>query len=194
MTIVDELLDGRGKPIAGVLGEPFESYVPPSWDVYFMRQVYEVAAKSKDPSTKIGAVIVRDKRAILFGYNGIPPGINDFPERMVRPDKYKWFEHGERNAIYCGACFGISTQGTTMYTQELPCSDCARGIVSAGIKEVVIHRPASEIFRCGTHYSETWKKDHEVTGLMFKERGITVRSVDIFVGKDAYIVGRKYKI
>lgn len=194
MNIEKELLNERGEPIAGVLGEPFENYVPPSWDVYFMRQVYEVAAKSKDPSTKIGAVIVREKRPILFGYNGIPPGINDFPERMERPDKYKWFEHGERNAIYCGACFGIATQGTVLYTQELPCSDCARGIVCSGVQEVVIHKPASEIFRNGTHYSATWKKDHEVTETMFREKKIVVRTVDIFVGKDAYIAGRKYRI
>jgi len=194
MKMQKELFNEYGEVIGGTTGEPFNDYIPPSWDVYFMRQVYEVAAKSKDPSTKIGAVIVRDKHPILFGYNGIPPGVSDSPERMVRPDKYKWFEHGERNAIYCGARFGISTDQTVLYTQALPCSDCGRAIIAAGIIEVVLHRTANDIFRCGDHYNAVWKKDDEITKKMFEERGITLRWVEMFVGKPAYIAGRKYNI
>lgn len=194
MNVKNLLYDDQGEPIAGVIGEPFENYVPPSWDVYFMRQVYEVASKSKDPSTKIGAVIVREKRPILFGYNGIPPDVQDYPERMERPNKYRWFEHGERNAIYCGAAFGIATQGTTLYTQALPCCPCARGILGAKIKEVVLHKIADEIFAHSGHYASTWKEDHETTLQMFKEAGIEVRYVDMFVGKVAYISGKRYNI
>lgn len=192
--IKNEFLNQKNEPIGGVIGEPFNDYAPPSWDIYFMRHVYEVAEKSKDPSTKIGAVIVKDKHPILFGYNGLPHGVNDFPDRMERPLKYKYTEHGERNSIYCGAKFGIATEGTIIYTQALPCCECARAIVAAGIIEVVLHKPANDIFAAASHYSTTWKEDHEITNIMFKEAKIKVRDIEMFVGKYAYIAGKKYKI
>jgi len=76
----------------------------PEWNVWFMQGVYWVASKSKDPKTKIGALIVKDTRIISTGYNGIPIGVDDNVEtRHQRPEKYKWYEHGERNAIYAAA-------------------------------------------------------------------------------------------
>ena len=76
-------------------------YNPPEWNHWLMQGVYWVASKSKDPMTKIGALIVKDRRIVSSGYNGIPSGVNDALEaRSQRPDKYKWYEHGERNAIY----------------------------------------------------------------------------------------------
>ncbi len=63
----------------------FDNYQPPSWDVLFMRRVYEIASKSKDPRTKIGAVLVQNGHAPLEGFNGIPIGVQDLPERMIKP-------------------------------------------------------------------------------------------------------------
>src|SRR4051812_24167372 len=119
---INNIRDDSGNLVAGIVeeGTPFPEYCPPAWDEWFMGMVYDTARKSKDTSTKIAAVIVKEKRPILFGYNGIPRNVDDIPERMVRPIKYKWTEHGERNAIYCGARFGIPTEGTTMYTQAMP--------------------------------------------------------------------------
>src|SRR5438045_6573381 len=105
----------------------------PSWDEYFMRHVYLVASKSKDTRTKIGAVIVRDKRIISEGYNGICQGVYDHIEsRYVKPKKYFFFEHGERNAVYGCARHGIATLGAKIYTQGIPCADCARAVIQAG--------------------------------------------------------------
>jgi len=102
------------------------NYTPPDWNEWFLQGVYWVASKSKDPKTKIGALIVKDKRIISTGFNGIPIGVNDDDElRHQRPEKYKWYEHGERNAIYAAARYGINTDGAILYTNALPCADNA---------------------------------------------------------------------
>ena len=104
------------------------------WVQYFRELAHTVKLKSKDESTQIGAVIVgKDKEIVSTGYNSFPRGINDKKkERQERPEKYFWFEHAERNAIYNAARIGVSTKGTTMYLScGVPCSDCARGIINA---------------------------------------------------------------
>ena len=93
--------------------------------------------------TQIGAVIVgKDKEIVSTGYNSFPRGIDDnIRERQERPEKYFWFEHAERNAIYNAARIGVSTKGCTMYLScGVPCSDCARGIINAGIVRIFCER------------------------------------------------------
>src|SRR3989344_6389619 len=110
-----------------------------SWDDYFMTMVYLVASKSKDERTHIGTVIIGPKKEIRStGYNGFVRGLNDaVSKRQEKIEKQFWFEHAERNAIYNATLMGISLLDCTMYTQGVPCMDCARGIVQSGIKEVV---------------------------------------------------------
>jgi len=88
----------------------FKDYTPPNFDELFMRMVYLTATKSKDPSSKIGAVIVKDDRVISTGYNGFPIGVSDSQERYLnRETKYKFVVHAEHNSILTAARFGIST-------------------------------------------------------------------------------------
>ena len=96
--------------------------------------------KSKDTSSKIGCVIVgRDHSPLSQGYNGIPRNCDDnVEERNERPLKYEWFEHAERNAIYNAARTGTSLLGSTLYITDIPCADCARGIIQSGIDTVII--------------------------------------------------------
>lgn len=188
MNTVQEYKDTHGEPVAGVLGEPFENYTPPSWDVFFMRMSYEYSAKSKDPSTKFGAVCVRGKRPILFGYNGLPSKVEDWPERLNSELKYKMTVHAESNVIACAAKFGISTDQTTLYIPACPCPTCAGLIMNAGITELILHRPAMEIF------AQDPRWDNSVPQKMFEEAGITVRYLDLFIGKIAYISGQKYTL
>jgi dCMP deaminase len=77
--VIDACYSTRMIKEVGNIGD----YRPPSWDRLFMRLVYEYASKSKDPSSKIGAVVVRDRRPILFGYNGFPERVEDLPDRMI---------------------------------------------------------------------------------------------------------------
>jgi dCMP deaminase len=171
--------------------EPFSNYVPPSWDVLFMRMVYEIAAKSKDPKTKYGAVVVRDNRPFLFGYNGISKGVQDLPERMERPLKYLYTAHAERNCTYQAADMGISTRGATMYTQSIPCTGCTIAICQSKIKELVIHGPWMEY---SYHFENQkpdpkWKEEFEISKIMLNEAGVTVRSFDEVLGLIGYLNG-----
>jgi dCMP deaminase len=111
-----------------------------SWDLYFLEIAQLVATRSKDPSSQVGAVIVRKRNIISTGYNGFPRGVNDnVPERYERPAKYKWTIHGEENAILNASRNGTAVEGATLYvTPFAPCVECAKAIVQSGIIEVVV--------------------------------------------------------
>jgi dCMP deaminase len=141
-----------------------------NWDEYFINIAQQVKLKSKDQKTQIGVVIVgKNNEIVSTGYNSFPRGINDtIQERQERPEKYFWFEHAERNAIYNAARIGVSTLGTTMYmTCEISCADCARAIINAGIQKVVFSKTDKE-------WREAWKESAERSNQMFKEAGIVV--------------------
>jgi len=91
-----------------------------NWDEYFVAIAELVCFRSKDRSTKVGAVIVGpDNEIRSTGYNSFVRGINDtIEERQQRPEKYFWFEHAERNAIYCAARHGASLKGYFFYNNS----------------------------------------------------------------------------
>ena len=142
------------------------------WDTYFMSLAYLVGMKSKDPRTRVGAVVVGpDNEIRSTGYNSFPRGMNDaVAERYVRPAKHLFFEHAERNAIYNAARMGQSLKGCRIYLPFMPCSDCARGIVQAGIGEVVLHKSHP-----GNRAEEQRKVNHKASRIIFDECGISVR-------------------
>jgi dCMP deaminase len=142
-----------------------------NWDCYFISEAYLSAAKSKDRSTQVGAVIVGTDREIRSkGYNGPPRGFNDDAEDIhTRPLKYALFCHAEENCVAASARVGVSTKGCTMYTTFHPCTRCARLIVQSGITEVVLHRE----FPGSTQTS--WDEDREIASRIFNECGVTVR-------------------
>ena len=141
------------------------------WDRYFLNIAEQVKEKSKDKRTHIGAVIVgKDNEIVSTGYNSFPRGINDnIEERQERPEKYYWIEHAERNAIYSAARIGVSLRESTMYlTCGIPCSDCAKGIISSGIKR--IHCKIKDTTRNREYWDEHAKRSLQ----MFKESGVEV--------------------
>lgn len=164
-----------------------------SFNNWFLQGVYWVASKSKDPKTKIGAILVKDRRIISTGYNGIPMEVDDsINDRHQRPEKYKWYEHGERNAIYAAARYGITTEGAILYTNALPCADCARGIIQSGIKEVYIHKQFNDL--CYVAQREQWKGHDSVTFTMLNEADVKIFAVDTELGCKAYFDGKEYNI
>ena len=127
--------------------------------------------KSKDQSTQIGAVIVgSDFEVLSTGYNSFPRGIDDnVKERQERPEKYFWMVHAELNAILNAARVGTRLKGSTIYlTSGLPCSNCARAIINAGIEKVYCKRV------CTTKNKDKWDKEQDVTRVMFEETNITL--------------------
>lgn len=109
------------------------------WHTYFFNLIKVIKQKSKDPNTQVGCVIVGKNNQILStGYNSFPCGINDNVDaRKERPEKYLWIEHSERNAIYLAARSGTALEGATIYMEGIPCMDCARGIIQAGITRII---------------------------------------------------------
>ena len=143
------------------------------WDTYFLEMATLVAKKSKDPSTKVGAVIVGPEHEVRStGYNGFPRGIDEYPpSRWERPEKYQWCEHAERNAIYNAAMMGTPLKGCTEYVQCTPCAPCGRALIQAGITEVVISKenPFSD--------RSDWRDDIDFSLEMLKEAGVSIKWV-----------------
>jgi len=145
-----------------------------NWDEYFMSMAYLVASKSKDESTHIGAVVVGPNNEIKStGYNSFVRGLNDeIAARQEKPEKYYWFEHAERNAIYNATLMGTSLKGCKIYTNGIPCMDCARGIVQSGILEVIIDK------KWDKKNPDLWKENAKRSIEMFKEVGVLLRYWD----------------
>ncbi len=138
------------------------------WSERYMDIAKSVATWSKDPSTKVGAVVVGDKGQILSqGYNGFPRDVKDTKDRYEnREEKYKYIVHGEMNAIYNACHSGASLNGATLYVTGLPvCSECAKGIIQVGIKKVIMQYPKD--------ISKTWRDSMVITLKMFQEAGVT---------------------
>ena len=135
------------------------------WDKRFLGIAYEISTWSKDPSRKIGAIAVRDRKILATGYNGFPKGIEDTEERYNdRETKYQYVVHAEMNCIYNAAENGISLRDSTLYIYGLPvCGDCALGIIQAGVSRVVA---VSE----GT--PDRWVEAIGKTNEIFKEAGV----------------------
>ena len=136
------------------------------WHKRFLDLCEHVATWSKDPSTKLGSVIVDDKkRVISMGYNGFPRGVLDLNDRYSdRPTKYLFVAHAERNALDNAP---MMVEGCTLYVTLLPCNECAKSIIQRGIKRVITYRPNREdVFN--------WN----VTLAMFREAGVEVVYVE----------------
>jgi len=109
---------------------------------HFMRMAWLTALNlSKDPETKVGAVITSpDTRQLSVGYNGFPVGVDEAPERWERPEKYNWVIHAEINAIMnCP----FDTKGSHLFCTHQPCCDCLGAIINARIETVTYCLPYS---------------------------------------------------
>jgi len=108
------------------------------WDSRFMGVASQISTWSKDPGTKVGAVLVGDRNILATGYNGFPSGIDDNPGRYAdREVKLAYTVHAEVNALLNAAKNGAKTEGSTLYATFHPCVNCAAAIIQGGITRVV---------------------------------------------------------
>lgn len=138
------------------------------WDLRFLELAKLVGSWSKDPSTKVGAVIVdSDNRIVSTGYNGFPRGIEDCEKKLVdREQKYAIIVHAEMNAL---AFANKSVKGCTLYTWPFqPCSRCAGPIIQSGIKRVVSF----------VNSDKRWEKNFTLASQLFHEAGIILEWID----------------
>jgi dCMP deaminase len=135
------------------------------WDLRFLELAWHISAWSKDPSTKVGCVVVGADREIRStGFNGFPRGIDDRTELLMDKElKYPMICHAEENAIMHAARIGVPLKETTLYVNWHPCSRCVRSMIQAGIKRVVFHKSL---------VPERWRQDFDIAAMMLEEAEI----------------------
>lgn len=138
------------------------------WDLFFLGMAKYISTKSKDPSTKVGAVIVGPtNRFVSCGWNGLPQKVPDKPEYLNNRDiKYKKIIHGEINAILFAKGH---TEGCTLYTFPfLTCSPCSSIVIQSGIVRVVA--PICN--------NERWQLDFVLARENYKDAGVICEEFD----------------
>lgn len=135
------------------------------WDNRFMELAAHFAGWSKDPSTKVGAVVIdHDRRLVGSGYNGFPRGVLDIAERYEEKFvKYKMVVHAEANSILNAV---NSVRDCSLYATKFPCTECAKLIIQQGISRVIAPPLADD--------GSTWAEDGKFSTQMFREAGIAV--------------------
>jgi len=136
-----------------------------------IEMAHHVATLSKDPSTKVGAVLFDEKRRIVSaGYNGFARGVADTDKRLSNRDvKYRLVLHAEKNAILFATG---PTHGCTMVVTHPCCAQCAALIIQAGVAHVMWPKPAAE-------FEERWRQDLVLTREQFTEAGVSIFEVDV---------------
>ena len=140
----------------------------------FLPDAKAAQGRSKDRSTKVGAVVLDDDYNIRgSGYNGFPRGVSDdIDERHERPMKYKFSSHAEENVVAQAARVGVSLKGCTLLLTSLhPCTSCARMIIQAGIKRVLAPLKKDE---GRGEYRVDWNEEERLALEMFQEAGVDV--------------------
>ena len=135
------------------------------WDSRFLELASLISSWSKDPSTKVGAVIVDDKKRIVsVGYNGFAHDTTDNPDLYNnREEKYKRIIHGEINAILFAS---RQLDGCTLYTVPfMPCPRCSSIIIQVGIKRVISYKTNND----------RWSDDFKISRELFKEANIELK-------------------
>ena len=134
-----------------------------TWDKRFLDTAEHISKWSKDPSTKVGAVIVDDARRIVsVGYNGFPKGVKDNERLEVREEKYKIVVHAECNAVLFAQ---RSLEGCSIYTYPfMPCPSCAGIIIQSGIERVVSY----------DNKNKRWEDDFKTSREILSEAGVKV--------------------
>ena len=142
-----------------------------TWDEYFMGLAFHIASRSKDESTKVGAVAVGPDREIRStGYNGFPRGVNDDdPTRRERSQRLMFTAHAEENVVSNAARIGVPMNGCIIYVSFcMVCHGCAKPIIQSGISEIIM---------VDEECPERWQESDLAAREMFYETGVKVRRI-----------------
>lgn len=123
----------------------------PSWDEYFMAIAEQVAGRSTCLRRHTGAVLVKDKRILATGYNGVPKGLRHCEEvgclreqRGIASGSHHELcrgIHAEQNAVIQAAKHGIAMDGAIAYCTHQPCVLCAKILLNAGVSDIAYLHP-----------------------------------------------------
>jgi len=121
----------------------------PDWDEYFMEMAVLTSKRATCLRRQVGAVIAKDRHIVSTGYNGAPRGMKHCSERggcireklnIPSGERHELCMalHAEQNAIIQAATLGQSIEGATMYITHQPCSICAKMIINAGLRKIIV--------------------------------------------------------
>ena len=123
------------------------SRIRPDWDTYFMDMARLASRRSSCLRRAVGAVLVKDRRLLATGYNGVPSGVTHcevtgcLREKLgvASGERHELCRglHAEQNAIIQAAFHGVSIRGAVLYCTNLPCIICAKMLINAGVRRVV---------------------------------------------------------
>jgi dCMP deaminase len=151
------------------------------WDQHFLQLALDHARMSKDPSTKVGAIIVGpDRESLTAGFNGLPRGLADTEERLHNRDlKMRLVVHAEMNAVLTAARIGIPLKGCSLYLAATdvsgdvwggpPCTRCTVEVIQSGISEIVSW-PVRAV-------PSRWHEDIAFARTILNEAGVRYREV-----------------
>lgn len=128
-----------------------EKHERPSWDEYFMKLANEVATRTTCMRRAVGALIVKERRILATGYNGVPTGLRHcdvagcLRQQLGVPSGQRHEIcrglHAEQNALLQAARYGINIEGASIYITTQPCVVCAKMLINAGISEIIYQNP-----------------------------------------------------
>lgn len=149
-----------------------EKHERPSWDEYFMKLANEVATRTTCLRRGVGALIVKERRILATGYNGVPTGLRHcdvigcLRQQLGVPSGQRHEIcrglHAEQNALLQAARYGINIEGASIYITTQPCVVCAKMLINAGISEIIYQNPYPD----------------ELSMELLKESGIKMRIFD----------------
>lgn len=122
----------------------------PEWDQYFLKLAMLASERATCPRMHCGCVLVKDKHVIATGYNGSIPG-DDHCEDVgcwIVNNHCIRTNHAEMNALMQAAKRGHSAEGATAYVTNMPCTTCAKALIAAGIRRVVIFSDFHDTLAC----------------------------------------------
>lgn len=133
-------------------GETQTAPVRPSWDEYFLKLAMLASERATCPRMHCGCVLVRDRFVLATGYNGSLPGTPHCDEEgcLIVDGHCVRTNHAEINALAQASRHGVSLDGATAYVTNMPCSACAKALIAAGVRRVVVfseyHKTLAERF------------------------------------------------
>jgi len=112
----------------------------PDWDEYFLKLAMLASERATCPRMHCGCVLVKNKDVIATGYNGSIPGDLHCEDVgcLVMDNHCVRTVHAEMNAVVQAAKRGHAVEGATAYVTNMPCTTCAKALITAGIKRVVV--------------------------------------------------------
>lgn len=163
--LCNRALGSLGDNLSNIRGIIYYLLKEEGWDAYWLEYAKLAGTRSVDPSSVVGAALVKNNVLISTGYNGLPRGLNDnLLERYDRPLKYSLVVHAELNSILNANRVGASTQDTTLYSSPFrPCTECVKAVIQAGITRIVIDTPFD---------NPRYKEDFELGEEMLREAGV----------------------